>query len=176
MSKFYKINLDGKSYSLDESDYYELRRALGILKSIAFFDNYFETIVPGLIGAGRVDCKFSEIEYDYLEIAEEDEMFEVSYAYRVTLEDLYKKIGSYVSDDLKSLFCEDGVPYQLFYDFDMDLSCHSICTAIVDGEENNKKEKSRFISDNKEEFYFKYYEPLEKLVDLIENIDPFGLR
>lgn len=174
MIEFYKINLDGKYYSLKESDCFELHRALHILKSIVFFDNNFEYVVPGLLVGGYNKWEYSNFDYDYTGIDEEDDLFEISCSYRISLEELYKKIGGYVSDDLKPLFCEDGVPNLLFYDTQMDLVHNPICTAVVDGEE-----KRRFIcgnKDDKKEFYSKYYEPLEKLVDLIDNIDPFGLR
>ena len=180
MSKSYKFNLDGKFYTLDESDYYELKRGLSILKSIAFFDHHFETIVPGLFTIGHNEWEFKNFEYDYLGIEEEDDMFEISFSYRISLENLYKKIGSSLSDDLKPLFCKEGVPYLLFYDSQMNLAHDSICTAVVNREEDDDTElvKRLFLygnKDGKKEFYSKYYEPLEKLVDLIESIDPFNL-
>ena len=176
MSKSYKFNLDGKFYTLDESDYYELKRALTILKSIAFFDHHFETIVPGLFTIGHNEWEFKNFEYDYLLIEEEDDMFEISYSYRISLEDLYKKIGSNVSDDLKPLFCKDGVPYLMFYDSQMALAHNLICSVVRSSEEEEENEVStRIVYEKKKEFYSKYYEPLEKLVDLIESIDPFKI-
>lgn len=178
MVKYYNLDVDGTSYVLsDEGHYWTLLQALNILKSVAFLDSTIERVMGierEVFDREFVDSKalFKPIVFDYdYSIDDEEKHIEedalLSFlAHRDSLEELYKSLVNYLPDNLKELISSEGIPFKLFSDNRMDLEYHLPC-------KETNEETRRYVSDSRKEFYTKYYQKLEKFVELAYVTDPF---